>query len=246
MIGLGFIIETIIYNFLGSYEYNPNFIKHNAFYDNNLGAFVSNAFSLPVTATLIASFSLNWIWIILFTGFFVGIEWLFLNLHIYSQNWWRLEYTALLFPVYFASAKVFYKWILHHSSRFKHNLILYLITSSISASTYLLPIIFFSIRIYRPGWFENQERDTIAFAAIFYLCSSLFYILMIKINLKLKWIKYIITGFLMISVNQVLIAKGVLKSLVWWDQPYYVCLSLFLLMITGIIDRKLTKGPILR
>jgi hypothetical protein len=246
MIGGAFIIETIIYNFLGSYDYNPNFIKYNNFYDNNLGAFVSNAFSLPIAATLIATFGLNWIWIVLFSGLFVGIEWLFLKLHIYSHNWWRLAYTGLGLPFYFASAKIYYKWILQPSKGFKYFWILYLIIGSISASAHVLPIIFFSNRIYSLSWFENASRDSIAFGAIFYLCDSLFYCLMTRLNLKRNWIKYILTGFLMYVVNRVLIGLGILRSLVWWDQPYYICLSILTLLLTGIIDKRLSKPPIER
>jgi hypothetical protein len=245
MIGLGYLIETIIFNFLGSYDYNPNFISHKSFYDNNLGAFVSNAFSLPVIATLIATFNLHWIWMILFSGLFVSIEWLFLELHIYSHNWWRLEYTGLGLPVYFIMAKIFYKWISYPARGLKYNLLLYLIIGSISASAHILPILLFSTRIYHPGWFENPGRDSIALGAVFYLCDSLIYCLMIKINWKKRWTKYILTGFLMFAVNQVLIRVGILDSLLWWDQPYYVCLSLFLLLLTGIIDKRLTKGAIL-
>ncbi|MGF6952194.1 hypothetical protein QF028_004699 [Neobacillus sp. B4I6] len=243
MIGMGFIIETIIFNFLGCYKYNPNFIQHNTFYDNNLGAFVSNAFSLPIVATLIATFHLGWIWMVLFSGLFVGIEWLFLKLHIYSHNWWRLAYTGLGLPFYFATAKIYYKWILRPSKGFKHNWMLYLIIGSISCSAHILPIIFFSNRIYTPGWFENSGRDSIALAAIFYLCDSLFYCLMSKLNWKMKWGKYILAGLLMYAVNQVLIRFGILHSLVWWDQPYYVGLSLLLTLITGIVNKRLFRVP---
>ncbi|MEH7482232.1 hypothetical protein V7157_14355 [Neobacillus drentensis] len=243
MIGMGFIIETIIFNFLGCYKYNPNFIQHNTFYDNNLGAFVSNAFSLPIVATLIATFHLGWIWMVLFSGLFVGIEWLFLMLHIYSHNWWRLAYTGLGLPFYFATAKIYYKWILRPSKGFKHNWMLYLIIGSISCSAHILPIIFFSNRIYTPGWFEDSGRDSIALAAIFYLCDSLFYCLMSKLNWKMKWSKYILAGLLMYAVNQVLIEFGILHSLVWWDQPYYIGLSLLLTLITGIVNKRLFRVP---
>lgn len=241
MVGYGYIIETTIFNFLGSYDYNPNIIKHNSFYDSELGAFFSNAFSLPVTATLIASFDLNWIWMVFFSVFFVGVEWLFLKLHIYTHNWWRLEYTGLGLPVYFTLAKIFYKWISLPSRGFKHNLMLYLITGSLSASLHILPMLFFLNRYYRPGWFENLGRDSIAFAAIYYLCESLFYCLMVKINWKPKWIKYILTGLFIYTVNQVLIKTGILHSLVPWDQMYYVCLSLFLVLLVGLIDKRLSN-----
>ncbi|MDU0204701.1 hypothetical protein RQP52_26800 [Paenibacillus sp. PFR10] len=244
MVGYGYIIETMIFNFLGSYDYKPNIIKHNAFYDSELGAFFSNALSLPVIATLIATFHLNWLWIVFFSGYFVGIEWLFLKLHIYTHHWWRLEYTGLGLLMYFGLAKIFYKWILHPSIGFKHNLMLYLITGSISASAHILPMLFFMNRFYRPGWFEDVGRDSIAFSAIYYLCASLIYCLIVKINWKMKWIKYILTGLFIYIVNQVLIKIGILHSLVWWDQMYYVFLALFLIMLVKIIDKRLSK-PIL-
>ncbi|MCL6573373.1 MAG: hypothetical protein K6T88_17090, partial [Bacillus sp. (in: Bacteria)] len=148
-------------------------------------------------------------------------------------------------PVYFIMAKIFYKWILYPARGLKYNLLLYLIIGSISASAHILPILLFSTRIYHPGWFENPGRDSIALGAVFYLCDSLIYCLMIKINWKKRWTKYILTGFLMFTVNQVLIRVGILNSLLWWDQPYYVSLSLILLLLTGIIDKRLTKGSIL-
>ncbi|WP_419393222.1 hypothetical protein [Cytobacillus praedii] len=241
MIGFGFIIETVIFNFLGSYDYNPNFIKHNSFYDNNLGAFASNAFALPVIATLIATFHLSWIWLFLFSGLFVGIEWLFLKLNIYSHNWWRLAYTGFGLPFYFATAYIFRNWIVHPVNEIKHFLQLYLIIGSISCSLQILPIIFLSNRVYTPGWFEDQGRDSIALAAIFYLCATLYYCLIIKVNWKMKWVKYALTGILMYTVDQVLISLDLLHSLVWWDQMYYVCLSLLLILLTGIIDRRLSQ-----
>lgn len=240
MIGFGFIIETVIFTFLGSYEYYPKFVEEHPFYDSNLGAFASNAFALPVIATFIATFQLNWIWIILFAGIFVGIERLFLELQIYSHNWWRLAFTGLGLPFYFASAKIIYQWISKRPRGFKKNLILYLAIVSISCSTHLLPIIYFSNRIYNPGWFVSREHDTVAFGDIFFLFDSLYYCLLINIYWKTKWIKYALTGFLMFIVNQLLIAAGILQSLVWWDQLYYIGMSLILVMLTSIINKRLS------
>ena len=56
MIGLGFLIETVIYNFLFSYQYFPKLIMHDEIYDSNLGAISSNALALPAVATFIAVF----------------------------------------------------------------------------------------------------------------------------------------------------------------------------------------------
>jgi hypothetical protein len=40
-----------------------------------------------------------------------------------------------------------------------------------------------------------------------------------------------------------LINAGILRSLVWWDIPYYVGLSILLLMLSEIIDKRLSQLP---
>ncbi|MEH7308434.1 hypothetical protein [Neobacillus drentensis] len=48
MVGLGYMIEAIIYNFLGTYQYHPKILMHDRIYDSNMGAIASNALALPV------------------------------------------------------------------------------------------------------------------------------------------------------------------------------------------------------
>lgn len=243
MIGLGYIIEAIIYNFLHSYQYYPKFIKHSSFYDSNLGAIASNAFALPVAATFIATFRKNWFWILAITGIFAGIEWLFLELHIYTHNWWKIGYTALGLPFYFTMAKVLYQKILFPLSGFMHSIILFLITGTLSGDLHIFPIMFFSNRYYEIGWFKNQAQDTTAFAAIFYLSASFFYVWVAKFHWKNKWIKYVLTVFCMFTVNIILQKVGILYSLVWWDPWYYLILSIIVLKTTVAISKRLSIGP---
>lgn len=94
MIGLGYMIEAVIYNFGHSYHYYPKFIKHDAFYDSNMGAIASNALALPAVATFMGTLRKNWGWILFFVILFAGIEWAFLKLNIYFHNWWRMGYTS--------------------------------------------------------------------------------------------------------------------------------------------------------
>lgn len=242
MIGWGYIVETVIYNFLGSYEYYPKLIQYDAFYDSVMGAISSNAFSLPVIATIISAFRLNWIWIILFTGLFVGIEWLFMKLHIYIHHWWRLEYTALGLPGYFALAKVFYRRIIHPLHGFLHTIILYLITGAISGTLHLVTFMFLQNRYYRPGWFADRGHDTVAFFAVYYLCDSLFLVMLAKLSWKRQWPKYVLAAIFFLTVTIILGKLGILQSNVWWDRPYYIALPLLVLLITKSISDRLSAG----
>ena len=244
MVGIGYMIEAVIYNFGHSYEYYPKLIKHDTFYDSNMGAIASNALALPIVATFIAVLRKNWLWILFFVCFFAGTEWLFLKLNIYKHNWWRIEYTALgLLLVYFPLAKVFYQLLCQSLQGKLHSIFLFLIISPISANFQFTPIMFFSNRFYELGWFDTLSEDTTAFGAIYYLSACLFYVWIAKHPWKQKWFKYVVTPCLMYLVNLFLQKVGILHSQVWWDPWYYVILSVFVLKITVTISKHLTTGP---
>src|SRR4051812_12531846 len=76
MVGFGYLIEAVIYNFGNSYEYYPKLLKHDSIYDSNMGAIASNALALPVVATFIATLRKNWLCILFFISFLAGVEWL--------------------------------------------------------------------------------------------------------------------------------------------------------------------------
>lgn len=246
MIGIGYLIEIVIYIFLGSYQYYPKFIANDPYYDSNTGAIASNALALPAVATFIAVFRLRWIWLLFFTSLFVGIEWLFLNLGIYTHNWWRLGYTALGLPVYFAVAKMLYPLILKPLKGFIHFLILQLIIGPITGTLHIVPIMIFSNRYYRPGWFESQAHDTTAFSAVYYMCASFFLVVLVKLHWKYKWLKFALIIAVATIMTIVLKAAGILYSLVWWDPFYYVLLPIVVLMIAEAVCKSLSKGPLSR
>ncbi|MDR7078551.1 hypothetical protein J2Y03_003603 [Neobacillus niacini] len=244
IIGLGYIIEAVIYNFGHSYKYYPKLIKHNSIYDSNMGAMASNALALPVVATFIAALRKNWIWMIFFVCLFAGIELTFLKLDIYSHNWWKIGDTVLgLLLVYFPVAKVFYQLLSQPLQGKLHSLFLFLIISPISASFQFTPIIFLSNRYYDLGWFGSRSENTTAFGAIYYLSACLFYIWIAKLHWKTKWMKYVLTVFLIYAVNLLLQKAGILHSQVWWEQWYYVILSVFVLKFAVTISKHLTIGP---
>jgi hypothetical protein len=242
MVGLGYMIEAVIYNFLHCYQYYPKLIKHDPFYDSNMGAIASNALALPVVATFLAVFRKNWKWLIFFIILFAFIEWLFLELGIYSHNWWRTIYTSLGLPVYFTLAKVFYGKLSQPSKGFFHSILLFLIIGPISGTLHIFPIMFFSIRYYETGWFDHLSQDTTAFSAIFYLSASLLYVLLTKTKWP-SWLKYLLTAFSIYTTTFTLKEVNILHSQVWWDTFYYVLLSITLMKLTIMFSKLLTNGP---
>ena len=242
-IGLGFLIEAVIYNFSLSYQYYPHIIKHDPIYDSNLGAVASNAFSLPIVATFIATFRKKWPWLLFFTGLFVGIELLFLHLDIYKHNWWRIEYTAIGLPFYFATAKLLYQKLSQPLTGIWHNLLLYLNTGPILGLLHIFPIMFFNMRYYKLGWFENTSQDTNAFATIYYLIISFVIVMITKYHWNHKVLKYAILPILITVITLILSKMKILHSLVWWDKYYYIFFPIIVLLIAQAISNRLILGP---
>lgn len=241
IVGLGYSIEAVIYNFLHSYHYDPNIIKHDSHYDSNVGAFASNLLSLPVASTYIAVYHLKWIGIVSITILFVGIEWLFLQLHIYFHNWWRVAYTALGLPVYFAIGKVFYRQLTHPFKDYLNKIILFLITGAISGTLHMIPIMLFSNRYYDIGWYASQSEDTTAFEALYFLTTSLLFVVLVQFHWKHSWLKYAISISIILIVSLLLMRIGIFHSLVWWDLPYYLLLPILILKITDTVNKQLNQ-----
>jgi hypothetical protein len=244
MVGFGFVIEAVIYNFLHSYQYYPKFIKTDSFYDSNMGAIASNVFALPVVATFIATFRKNWIWILFFVSLFACIEWLFLKLNIYSHYWWQIGFTSIGLPFYFYMAKLLYQKILLPLNGITHSFVLFLILGPISGILHISPIMLIGSRHYLPGWFSDPAEDTTAFAAIFYLCACLFYVIVAKLKWKFEWMKYVFAALCMWLANFILKKVGILHSYVWWDLWYYILISIVILKLAIVISKQLSIGPI--
>jgi hypothetical protein len=243
MVGLGYIIEAVIYNFLESYQYYPKFIKSDPVYDSNMGAIASNALALPAVATFIGVLRKNWIWILSFIVLFAGIEWLFLKLEIYRHNWWRIAFTSMGLPFYFYIAKVLYRKILQPLTGLSHSVLLFLMIGPIVASLHIVPIMFLMTRIYRPGWFDNPSSDSTAFAALFYIIACLVYVAVVKLKWKYKWIKYVLIALAMWTVTIILKKMGIIQNTAWWDTPYYIIIAIINLIFTFAISKRLTSGP---
>jgi len=242
VIGYGYCIETVIYNFLGSYRYDPDLIQWNAYYDSNTGAIASNALSLPVAAVAIAVFGLGWPGIVGAILLFGSIEWLFLHLGIYEHHWWRTVYTMLGLPFYFGLAVWLYPRFARPLHGSLHKLVLYMLTGAIAGSLHIAPIMLFGVRSYHPGWFRELGHDTTAFANVFYLAFSLFYVMITFVRWRHTWIKYACAAAVMLAVTILLRATGLLQSQLWWDGLYYIGLSVLMTRITGALHKELLRS----
>ncbi|WP_028608575.1 hypothetical protein [Paenibacillus harenae] len=243
MVGAGYTIEYFIFVLLESYAFYPKIISRDAYYDSTMGALASNLLTLPATAALIAVFRLNWIWIVIFTGIIVGIEWWFTKLGIYRHNWWRFEYTAIGLPIYYSFAKALFARLMHPLKGIPYFLTLYLITWALFTIQFV-PLSFFNSRNFNLGWFENRSHDTTAFSSLSGMLSSIFFVWSSQLKSKYSWLKYLWPVAVVFGVNQFLKIIGVLHSLVWWDFLYCSAMNFILLIVIDAISKRLRNGPI--
>lgn len=107
-IGLAYLFEYFVLNLCKAYRYKPK-IMNRRYLDNILGAIMSQALFVPITATYLAVFKKGWRSKFGFTlGYFL-VENLFLRLKVYKVNWWRPTYSFIFLNIYFVISEAIYK-----------------------------------------------------------------------------------------------------------------------------------------
>lgn len=107
-IGFAFIFEYLTLNLFHGYRYKPDIFKKR-FFDNILGAILSQAIYVPITATFLTVTKKNWKWKICASFIYYCIEKLFIFLKIYKVYWWKPVFTLVLLNGYFYISDGFYR-----------------------------------------------------------------------------------------------------------------------------------------
>lgn len=134
-IGFAYIFENLVLNLFNGYKYYPNILK-NKQQDNIVGAIFSQAVYVPIMATAISAFRLGWKWKLLFSAYFVLIEYLFLHWKIFRKRWWKTYYTFFFLLIFFNGSDI---W--HRLLKMKHPIVKG-ITSYLSIYTYIITTLF--------------------------------------------------------------------------------------------------------
>lgn len=121
VLGLSFLIETIIYIFLRAYEYYPNIIPNSPKNDGVAGNIISQ-FSISTASLLICVFNISFKGTALIVVIFYFIEILFLDLGIYETFWYRPWITSIGLITFFTFVKRWYKAFLIRNSGKMHYL----------------------------------------------------------------------------------------------------------------------------
>ncbi|SDN74400.1 hypothetical protein SAMN05443253_11829 [Bacillus sp. OK048] len=99
-VALAYLLEFFVLNLYKAYKYKPRVLKKK-YFDNTLGAILSQTIFVPFTAVFLTSRKIGWIGKILGGVYFSLVEIVFLRLKVYKHHWWKTVYTLVLIPFYF-------------------------------------------------------------------------------------------------------------------------------------------------
>ncbi|MCI3920876.1 hypothetical protein MO973_11590 [Paenibacillus sp. TRM 82003] len=168
--GMIYVFEFVIFVLWNSYEYHPNVLKID-YFDNVLGAVISNALAVPAVATFISLYLVRWPWITAAAVGFGAIDLLFFQLGIYEHHWWRSYYTTAALLLFFPFVQFWNKRLLHEKRWAQGTTLLMFAWSWIGTATYILQII--QIHQIRIDYFDNVFRDEIFTGAIYSMLKAL-------------------------------------------------------------------------
>lgn len=220
--GLSYLFDFIVLVLFNGYQYKPNLVKP-LWFDSSFGSIFSQGIAVPVAAMTIVSFNLGFIWILILSIFFIGIEELFLTLKIYEQHWWKTYYTGIFLVGGFYLSKKWFE-LLRFPSTMTKFVTMYMTLCVYSNSLRFAMVLLFSTHFYSVGWFPDSIRDHIAANALF------LFILMFPITTvivyRYNW-RWIFT-FLALEwiVTQTFVRFNILNVAPFWKVSYFVLISL--------------------
>jgi hypothetical protein len=236
--GFTYLFEYVVLVIFNSYVYHPNILK-NAYFDNILGAVVSDAFSVPMAGALIGALNLSWKWIFFITGIFLFIENLFLYTDVYAHFWWNFFYTGLGLIGCFFIAKKWYFLLQENLTIFVRFFTLYCTVILLQATIVFVLVAFFGLYHYKIGWFENATRDHVAFATAYILFLS--FILTILTAYHFKWAIKIVVILLTNPFDWLFLKLDIIQLSSGWSLGYFLLVRLGILILLALFDHFFLK-----
>ncbi len=241
IIGLIFFVEYLILVIFKSYEYYPK-VFNNAYFDNILGANISNGFIVPSVTLLIAVFNLGFWWIIFIILGFVGIEVLFLHLDIYEHFWWKTIYTSIGLLINFNLGKWIWRLIQNHLDWFQLRFsILYFTNVAIQSTLTFYLAALFELFIFNVNWFQDPIRGHFAFITLYFFIDSVIYSLFVV--KRVHWFWQALFIFSLFCINYWFYNIGILKLSNSWVLGLIFGIQVIELFILKYMNKLLLQGP---
>jgi len=236
--GTIYVFEFFIMVLFDSYRYHPNIVKI-PYYDNVVGALVSNFFAVPVAAVFVVVYRLRAPWILSLALAFGAIEWLFLRIGAFEHQWWRTPYTILALLIFFPVARLWLAELRRGRSPFTF-VALQMLAWSIAGTT-MFGFALSGVRLFQSGVFDDPYRDDIFLSSIYgsYLATIL---AAAMYRSRSAW-RGAAAFLLILTTNFALIRFGYLRIMLpmWQYWLLYSLCLLTILLLVAAAGRKLER-----
>ncbi len=239
LISLAYLFEMVILLMYESYWYKPG-ILDDPYFDHLLGALSSQGLAVPAAALVFVAYRLRFIWAVLISAGFVGIEVLFLQLGIYGHDWWRLEYTFGGVVLYFWIGRMWYDWMIDHATIRIRTFTLYGCALAILASTAFVQAGVAKQIYYNVPWFHEPMRSSATFSSLLVLLYALIFTI-IEVQQTSLMSKMTVWLFL-VGIEMLLHTYGILVALSPYAVPIRIAeLGLLLFVVMPMINNALDQ-----
>jgi hypothetical protein len=227
------LAEFVVLGLFNSYAYKPGVFK-DMWAEDILGHLLTNSTLWPGTATLVSAYNLGYGWMVLLTGGYLVIEYLFMRLGIYEQHWWRFYMTAITVFLFFLISKYWFKiihqrpyglprWITFYFIAFVLIHLPFPLLSIFEKEHYMVPI------------FKDLYRSSAIFSLLYQLIES--FLLVYFVCVLKKWYWKLMPFIIAIGVESILTKLRITIFLNGWNLFYTLLLS-FLFLAAFILLEK--------
>lgn len=236
--GVTYVLEYFVLVLFNGYAYYPK-ILNQEYFDNIMGAVVSDAFIIPMLSVFIAAFKLNFIKRSIIALIITFIEIIFVNLNIFEHFWWRSLYTFLGMNIFFYFTM---KWLTKLQKPIKLNtrfITLFFSNIVIQALSVFVLVCFLNKYLYFINWFSNPYRSHVAFTTLYIIFITLIFITMIVF--KLSWFWKVVGVIFTSVIDIVLVHMNILQIYDKWSLFNFLIFRIFIFTCISLFNKHLLK-----
>ena len=235
VLGMTYFLEILLLVVMEAYTYSPK-IASDSFHESLIGNFFSQ-YSVSAAAVLIATLGLNMKWRIGFSIAYFLVDMLFVQLNIYSHNWYNSWFTLGGFFVY---SWIVMKWhgkVFSQPTKGLFIATLFLAVFSLYGNLFGTTLNFMEIQRFTIGLYEQTTKDNTA-ASVLYSIPSIAIIIplcRLKHRPAFKGLLFL----LLFVIDWCLYRMGFMHVKAGWFIPVTLFTVFGRYMITGFLDRSL-------
>ncbi|MDF2593545.1 MAG: hypothetical protein K0S75_3011 [Clostridia bacterium] len=232
---LTWIGEFIVLGLFNAYAYKTG-VFEDPWAQNLLGHLIINTTLYPSAAIVMVTYSLRYGWILTFAAIFTLIEYLFVNLRIYEQHWWRYYMTFIAVVIFLSIFHFWFPKMVHKRYGVTKSITFYFVAMLIihvpAPLLLLLGKQYYRIRFVN-DLFGNLYLSSIIIIFFYHLIEAF---LLVLVTSKLKKTYWTLLPFITSLIVQIIFAKMnilIIKdswSLVYTLFIYEIFIAMFILI----------------